>query len=106
MCDSLRAEISHTGTRVGVAYFSFIDTDMVREGLDSPAAQMLRESTAGAFSRTAPLSAAGQGDRCAASSAARDKVCAPRWVLPMLWLRGVAAAAVAARQPRHRSRRR
>ena len=30
--DSLRAEIAHTGTRVGVAYFAFIDTDMTRDG--------------------------------------------------------------------------
>src|SRR4051794_32347855 len=28
--DSLRTEVRHTGTAVGCAYFSFIDTDMVR----------------------------------------------------------------------------
>ena len=39
--NSLRAEIRHTGTRVGVAYFSFIDTDMVRDGLDSPPRNVL-----------------------------------------------------------------
>ena len=87
-CDSLRAEIAHTGTRVGVAYFSFIDTDMVRDGLESPSAVMLRDATPGPFSKTAPLSAAGRAiERGVAHRA--DKVWAPRWVLPMTWLRGV-----------------
>jgi NAD(P)-dependent dehydrogenase (short-subunit alcohol dehydrogenase family) len=86
--DSLRAEIAHTGTRVGVAYFSFIDTDMTREGLDSPAAHVLRDATPGPFSKTAPLSAAGKAiERGVARRA--DKVYAPRWVLPMTWLRGI-----------------
>jgi len=86
--NSLRAEIAHTGTRVGVAYFSFIDTDMVREGLDSPSANVLRDAMPGPFSKTAPLSAAGRAiERGVARRA--DKVWAPRWVLPMLWLRGI-----------------
>ena len=86
--DSLRAEIAHTGTRVGVAYFSFIDTDMTRDGLESPAAHVLRDSTPGPFSKTAPLSAAGKAIERGVSRRA-DKVGAPRWVLPMTWLRGV-----------------
>ncbi len=86
--DSLRAEIAHTGARVGVAYFSFIDTDMVREGLDSPAAQLLRDATPGPFGGTAPLAAAGRAIERGVSRRA-DKVYAPRWVLPMTWLRGV-----------------
>jgi NAD(P)-dependent dehydrogenase (short-subunit alcohol dehydrogenase family) len=86
--DSLRSEIAQTGTRVGVAYFSFIDTDMTREGLESPAAHILRDSTPGPFSKMAPLSAAGKAiERGVARRA--DKVWAPRWVLPMTWLRGV-----------------
>jgi NAD(P)-dependent dehydrogenase (short-subunit alcohol dehydrogenase family) len=86
--NSLRAEVAHTGTRVGVAYFSFIDTDMVRRGLDSPAARLLREALPGPFSSTAPLSAAGKAiERGVARRA--DKVYAPRWVLPMTWLRGI-----------------
>jgi NAD(P)-dependent dehydrogenase (short-subunit alcohol dehydrogenase family) len=86
--DSLRAEIAHTGTRVGVAYFSFIDTDMVREGLESPAAHVMRDATPGPFGKTAPLSAAGKAiERGIAKRA--DKVYAPRWVLPMTWLRGI-----------------
>jgi len=86
--DSLRAEIAHTGTRVGVAYFSFIDTDMTRHGLDSPAARLLREALPGPFSSTAPLSAAGKAIERGVSRRA-DKVYAPRWVLAMTWLRGI-----------------
>ena len=60
MSDSLRQEIWHTGTRVGVAYFSFIDTRMTSEALAHPAAQLMRDSQPGIFSATAPLSAAGE----------------------------------------------
>ncbi len=86
--DSLRAELAHTGTRVGVAYFSFIDTDMTRGAHESPAADVMREATPGPFSKTAPLSAAGKAIERGIGRRA-DKVWAPRWVLPMTWLRGV-----------------
>jgi NAD(P)-dependent dehydrogenase (short-subunit alcohol dehydrogenase family) len=33
MSDSLRIEVEPTGTRVGVAYFGFVDTDMTRKAL-------------------------------------------------------------------------
>ena len=87
-CDSLRAEVAHTGTRVGVAYFSFIDTDMTREGLDSPSADLLRDAAPGPFRKTAPLSAAGKAIERGVTRRA-DKVWAPRWVLPLTWLRGI-----------------
>ena len=35
--DSLRGEVAHTGTKVGVAYFSFIGTDMVQESFEQVA---------------------------------------------------------------------
>jgi NAD(P)-dependent dehydrogenase (short-subunit alcohol dehydrogenase family) len=86
--DALRAELAHTGTRVGVAYFGFIDTDMVRGALSNRAADVLREATPGPFGKTAPLSAAGRAIERGVGRRA-NKVYAPRWVLPMLWLRGV-----------------
>ena len=88
LSNSLRAELAHTGTRVGVAYFSFIDTDMTRDGLDSPAARLLRDAIPGPFTKTAPLSAAGKAIERGVLKRA-DKVYAPRWVLPMTWLRGI-----------------
>ena len=86
--DSLRAELAHTGTRVGVAYFSFIDTDMVRDNIESPAGIVLRDATPGPFSKTAPLSAAGKAIERGVLKRA-DKVYAPRWALPVTWVRGV-----------------
>jgi NAD(P)-dependent dehydrogenase (short-subunit alcohol dehydrogenase family) len=55
--DALRGEVAHTGTKVGVAYFSFIDTDMVRRSFDRPSSQRARE-LGGPFSKVAPLSEA------------------------------------------------
>jgi NAD(P)-dependent dehydrogenase (short-subunit alcohol dehydrogenase family) len=86
--DALRAEIAHTGTRVGVAYFAFIDTDMVRDGLSNRAANIMREATPGPFGKTAPVTAAGRAIERGVERRA-DKVYAPRWVLPMTWLRGI-----------------
>jgi NAD(P)-dependent dehydrogenase (short-subunit alcohol dehydrogenase family) len=51
--DALRGELAHTGTRVGVAYFSFLDTDMVRRSFDRPSAVKGREEMPG-FGRPAP----------------------------------------------------
>jgi NAD(P)-dependent dehydrogenase (short-subunit alcohol dehydrogenase family) len=39
MANSLRPEIAGSGTKVGVAYFGFIDTNMVRKGFSTPAGQ-------------------------------------------------------------------
>src|SRR5687767_8531542 len=61
---------------------------MVREGLESPAAHVMRDATPGPFGKTAPLSAAGKAIERGIERRA-DKVYAPRWVLPMTWLRGI-----------------
>ncbi len=47
LANSLRTEIAHTGTKVGVAYFSFIDTDMVRRGFATASAQHAQERMGG-----------------------------------------------------------
>jgi NAD(P)-dependent dehydrogenase (short-subunit alcohol dehydrogenase family) len=59
--DSLRSEVKHLGVDVGVGYFSFIDTDMVRGGDAHPALGHFREQAGWPFSKTYPLSAAGRG---------------------------------------------
>ena len=41
--DSLRVEVKHLGVDVGVGYFAFIDTDMVRGGDGRPALGKLRQ---------------------------------------------------------------
>jgi NAD(P)-dependent dehydrogenase (short-subunit alcohol dehydrogenase family) len=87
-CDSLRAEVRHTGAKIGVGYFSFIDTDMVRHGLSDPASTLLRESTPGPFRAVAPLADAGKAIVRGVERRA-NKIWAPAWVLPALYLRGM-----------------
>lgn len=86
--DSLRGEVAHTGTKVGVAYFSFIDTDMVRNALDESPARDLRENSRGPISSVAPLSDAGRAIVRAIERRAR-RAYAPRWVPAVLALRTV-----------------
>jgi NAD(P)-dependent dehydrogenase (short-subunit alcohol dehydrogenase family) len=83
--DSLRGEVAHTGTKVGCAYFSFIDTDMVRRGFDRPSAQKAKERLRGPL-RPPPVSVAGAAIVRGVEHRARF-VYAPRWVLPVLFLR-------------------
>jgi NAD(P)-dependent dehydrogenase (short-subunit alcohol dehydrogenase family) len=58
--DSLRSEVRHLGVDVGVGYFSFIDTDMVRGGDAHPSLGSLRAQAGWPVSRTYPLSGAGR----------------------------------------------
>lgn len=86
--DSLRGELAHTGTRVGVAYFSFIDTDMVRESLDESPAKLLRENTPRPVRAVTSVEGAGRAIVRAIERRAR-KAYAPRWVPIPLALRGM-----------------
>jgi NAD(P)-dependent dehydrogenase (short-subunit alcohol dehydrogenase family) len=86
--NSLRGELAHTGTKVGVAYFSFIDTDMVRESLDESPAKLLRENTPRPVRGVATVESAGRAIVRAIERRAR-KAYAPRWVPIPLALRGM-----------------
>ena len=86
--DSLRGELRHTGTRVGVAYFSFIDTDMVRDSLETSPAKILREQSPGPIRGVASVESSGRAIVRAIERRAR-KAYAPRWVPIPLALRGV-----------------
>jgi NAD(P)-dependent dehydrogenase (short-subunit alcohol dehydrogenase family) len=86
--DSLRGEVAHTGTKVGVAYFSFIDTDMVRESFDESPAKLLRENTPGPVRAVSSVEGAGRAIVRAIERRAR-KAYAPRWVPIPLALRGM-----------------
>ena len=84
--DSLRGELAHTGTAVGCAYFGFIDTDMVRRSFERRSAQMGQERGAVRLGKWATVESAGAAVVRGVERRAR-KVYAPRWVLPMLYLR-------------------
>jgi NAD(P)-dependent dehydrogenase (short-subunit alcohol dehydrogenase family) len=89
--DALRGEVAHTGTKVGVAYFSFIDTDMVREGIENTPAKRLRESSPGPVSRVTPLPVAGRAIVRGVERRARH-VYSPRWVPAALAFRSLMQA--------------
>jgi NAD(P)-dependent dehydrogenase (short-subunit alcohol dehydrogenase family) len=88
LSDALRLETLPSGARVGCAYFGFIDTDLVRGGFAGPSGQAARSQMPGFISRPAPLAKAIDAiERGIERRAAR--IWAPRWVGPMLALRGL-----------------
>ncbi len=86
--DALRAECSVTRARVGCAYFGFIDTDIVRGSFAQPSSALMRRGLPAFLREPAPLPVALDAiERGIEQRAAR--VWAPRYVGPVLALRGV-----------------
>jgi NAD(P)-dependent dehydrogenase (short-subunit alcohol dehydrogenase family) len=86
--DSLRSEVKRLGVDVGVAYFGFIDTDMVRATDTHPALSALRDDSLGPLGRTHPVSSVGRA--VVAGMQRRSRwVMVPRWVRAMLLLRSL-----------------
>jgi NAD(P)-dependent dehydrogenase (short-subunit alcohol dehydrogenase family) len=88
LSDALRLETIPSGARVGCAYFGFIDTDLVRGGFAGPSGQAARSQMPGFIGRPAPLSKAIDAIEDGIERRA-TRVWAPRWVGPMLLLRGL-----------------
>lgn len=81
---SMASEVAPYGVRVGVAYFGYIDTDMVSEGVEHPAGAFLRERTPPLFTlRTVPVEVAGRAVARGVERRAR-RVVAPRDIWPLL----------------------
>jgi len=77
MCNSLRAEVAHSGVQVASIHPTWIDTDMVREGDQTQAAfQRLRASMKPPFKRTYPVERA-VADIVAGFEARRRRICTP-----------------------------
>jgi NAD(P)-dependent dehydrogenase (short-subunit alcohol dehydrogenase family) len=88
LTDSLRMEAATAGVSVGCAYFGFLDTDLVKASFAQPSAQAMTSGTPGFISNPAPVSKAIDAiERGIEQRSAR--LWAPRWVGPMLTLRGV-----------------
>jgi NAD(P)-dependent dehydrogenase (short-subunit alcohol dehydrogenase family) len=87
--DSLRTEVKHLGVDVGVAYFSWIDTDMVRGADERRGYRMLRGQLRGPLAKTYPVSAAADSVVRGIESRARW-VLTPRWAAALIMLRSVA----------------
>jgi NAD(P)-dependent dehydrogenase (short-subunit alcohol dehydrogenase family) len=87
LTDCLRSETAPSGARVGCAYFGFLDTDLVRAAFADPSVKTAIAQMPGFIRRPAPLSKAIDAiERGIARRSAR--LWAPRWVGPMLLLRG------------------
>jgi NAD(P)-dependent dehydrogenase (short-subunit alcohol dehydrogenase family) len=89
--DTLRAELHHTGARVGVAYFAELDTDMTQRGFGTEAAARLTRR--GRLSRVAPLSVGIDAIERGIERRAR-RVVAPGWVGGLLPIRMLAQRVV------------
>jgi len=88
MADVLRQEVRHLGVDVGVCYFAWIDTDMVRGADELPGFRFLRERLPPPLRTAIPLAPVVDGVvRALARRSAR--VVAPRSlraILPLRWM--------------------
>lgn len=92
---ALRAEVKHLGVDVGVAYLSWIGTDLVHGGdAESPAFRFLRSRLKGPAAKTHPVELAGRAI-ARGIEGRKEAVVAPWWVGPARYLRGFLAPAMA-----------
>jgi NAD(P)-dependent dehydrogenase (short-subunit alcohol dehydrogenase family) len=91
--NSLRSEVKRLGVDVGVGYFGFIDTDLVRGGDAHPAVGHLRQETPGPIKKTYPVSAVGQAVADGIEER-RRWVVVPGWIRALLVLRTTLAPLV------------
>ncbi|HEY7830259.1 MAG TPA: short-chain dehydrogenase/reductase [Solirubrobacteraceae bacterium] len=88
LTDALRQETIPSGGRVGCAYFGFIDTDLVRGSFSQPSANAMMSRAPGFLRNPIPLSRAVDAIESGIERRAA-RLWAPRWVGPMLTLRGL-----------------
>lgn len=92
---SLRLEVAHLGVTVGIAYLSWVDTDMVRGGeATRPAFKHVRAALKGPLAKTQPLSKAVAAIVEGAERRSRT-IALPGWVTALSALRGVLGPAAA-----------
>src|ERR671936_2490256 len=98
LSDCARIEMQPLGVQVGVAYFLFLDTDMVRDGeAEMPLLQRAKDEMPRFLSRTYPLAPA-IDEVVAAIAERRRRVAYPRWFLKALAIRQLVASPMSERQ--------
>ncbi len=97
MSDCVRIETQAAGVAVGVAYFLFLDTDMVRDAeREMPMLDRAKSDVPRFLSRTYPLDPAVQ-ELAAAIAQRRRRVSYPRWFVKALAVRQLLASPLAER---------
>ncbi|HWT95926.1 MAG TPA: SDR family NAD(P)-dependent oxidoreductase [Solirubrobacteraceae bacterium] len=102
MTNALRQELRPTGTRVGCAYFGFIETDLVRESFEHPSSRTLERLMPKFVRETVPVGDAGAAIERAVAGR-KGRVWAPKYVGGALALRGVLQPLIEARALRDTS---
>ncbi len=93
LTNALRQELRPTGTRVGCAYFGFIDTDLVRVSMAHPSSQAMDRLLPSFIRTSVPVGAAGRAIEDGVLKR-KGRVWAPRYVGGALALRGLIQPAV------------
>jgi NAD(P)-dependent dehydrogenase (short-subunit alcohol dehydrogenase family) len=98
LTDCMRPELAPFGVDAGVAYFLFLDTDMVRDGeREMPGMERAKSRAPKPFARTYPLEPAVE-EVVAAIAERRRRVAYPRWFLKLLPLRQLLASKLIERE--------
>lgn len=84
LCNTLRQEVAHRGVDVGVAYFWFIDTDLVKAARENSP----RRRSGGPLERTYPVSDAGAAIVRAIEHRSL-RVFVPRWAAGLMLIRAI-----------------
>jgi NAD(P)-dependent dehydrogenase (short-subunit alcohol dehydrogenase family) len=88
LTDALRQETHPSGARVGCAYFGFIDTDIVRGSFAQASTKSMLSRAPSRISKPVPVSCAIDAIELGVQRRSA-RVWAPRWVGPVLALRGL-----------------
>jgi NAD(P)-dependent dehydrogenase (short-subunit alcohol dehydrogenase family) len=85
---ALRVELAPHGASAGVAYFGFVDTELVRETFARPLFDQLRRTSPGWITKTVPVGRAG-AEMVNGIERRAARISAPWWLAPMLAARGL-----------------
>ena len=85
---SLRVELADTEVDVGIAYFGFIDTKLLRDANERPGIAELRRSVPSFITNVVPVGSAGAAIADGVAERA-TRITAPRWMRLTLPLRGL-----------------
>jgi NAD(P)-dependent dehydrogenase (short-subunit alcohol dehydrogenase family) len=87
LSNSLRLEVAHKGVGVGVAYFSWLGTELTTGADDHPSFALMRAKLSGPTGKTYPVSKAAEAIADGIERRS-DRVYTPGWIRGMIAVRG------------------